>query len=171
MSRRHYALGVLLISLTVAACRQETDQDRILAVVDRLARLAEKKDLETMMASFADDFSDFEGRDKAGLRDLLSGYIAGRMGIVVHRLGGRVDFGETGLAELQVDIALSSGGAEALRRLVRISPDLYRLKVEFVKSAEQWLIQRAEWSSIGLAEALPESLGPLKKLFATDRSE
>jgi hypothetical protein len=160
---------VLLVGLSVSACRRETEEDQILAVVDRLARRAEKKDVETMMASFADDYSDFEGRDKAGLRELLSGYMAGRMGIVVHRLGGSVEIKEAGRAELRMDAALSSGGAEALRRLVRIAPDLYRLQIDFVKPADQWLVQWARWDSIGLAEALPESLGPLKKLFALDR--
>jgi hypothetical protein len=167
VSRRSRALVVLLVGLIAAACRQETDQDRILGLVDRLARLAEKKDLEAIMSSVSDDYSDFEGRDKAGLKALLSAYLTGRVGIVIHRLGGRVEFKETGGGELQMDVALSSGAAEALRRLVRLSPDLYRVKVEFTRSAEPWLIRWAEWNSIGLAEVLPESLGPLKKLFAT----
>jgi hypothetical protein len=160
---------MLLFGLIGGACRQESEQDRILALIDRLAGLAEKKDLEAVMTSFADDFSDFEGRDKAGLRDLLRGYMDGRTGIVVHRLGGRVEIGEAGQADLQMDMALSSGGAEALRRLVRISPDLYRVRVELVKPTDQWLIRWAEWNSIGLTEALPESLGPLKEIFGLNR--
>jgi hypothetical protein len=168
VSRHARALVVLLIGAALAAaCRQETNRERILKGVDRLARLAEKKDIEAIMTSVADDYLDFEGRDKTGLRDLLSAYLTGRVGIVVHRLGGQVEFREAGRGELQMDVALSSGAAEALRRLVRISPDLYRVKIEFVRSADQWLIQWGEWESIGVTEALPESLGPLKKLFLT----
>lgn len=169
MTCRHCILIMLFFGLVAGACRQETEQDRVFALIDRLTGLAEKKELEAIMASFADDFSDFEGRDKAGLRDLLRGYMDGRTGIVVHRLGGRVEFGEEGQADLQMDIALSSGGAEALRRLVRISPDLYRIRVELVRPADRWLIRWAEWNAVGLSEVLPESLGPLKEIFALER--
>ncbi len=134
-------------------------------LVDTLARLAEKKDLETIMTYFADDFSDFEGRDKAGLKALLVGYFSGRTGIVVHQLSSRLDTLEISRASLQTEVALSSGGAEALRRLVRISPDNYRIRIGLVKDGTGWLIQSAEWSYISLNELFPESLTMLKKIF------
>jgi len=132
---------------------------------DKLAELAEKKDIEKMMTFFADDFADFEGRDKTGLRGLLSDYISSRMGIVVHRLSSRVEELNSGRATLRADVALSSGGAEALRRLVRISPDIYRLRIDLVKEAESWHVRYAEWSGISLGELFPESLSAMKELF------
>jgi hypothetical protein len=171
VARRLFTAGVILILLAPGACRHKTDSDLVLEVVDRLARLSEKKDIETIMASIEDEYSDFEGRNKSGLRDLLSGYFAGRLGIVVHRLGGRVTLPGAGRAELQADLALSSGAAEALRRLVRLSPDLYRIRIEFVRPADRWLVHYAEWSSVGLAEVLPESLAILKNLFPNARTE
>jgi hypothetical protein len=165
-------LVLLAILVLSPACRQRTEEDNILETVDSLARLAEKKDLEAIMAHFAEDFADFEGRDKDGLRTLLSGYFGGRTGIVAHRLGYRmIDIG-AGRAALETEVALSSGGAEALRRLIRISPDIYRLRIDLSKVGEKWLIGYAEWASIGLGELFPESLGELKKIFPriwTDR--
>jgi ketosteroid isomerase-like protein len=163
-------IGLILFSFFLglvlsASCHRKTEEDVILELVDTLARLAEKKDLETIMTCFADDFSDFEGRDKAGLKALLAGYFSGRTGIVVHRLSSRIETLEISQASLQTEVALSSGGAEALRRLVRISPDNYRIKIGLAKDGEGWLIQSAEWSYISLNELFPESLTMLKKIF------
>ncbi len=149
----------------LSSCRQTTDEDLILNMFARLAELAENKNIEGMMEFFADDFMDFEGRNKTGLRELLSDYVRGRMGIVVHRLSSRVEDLNSGRATLRADLALSSGGAEALRRLVRISPDMYRLRIELVKEAESWRVRYAEWSGVSLGELYPDSLSAMKELF------
>ncbi len=163
-------VGLILFSFCIglvlfASCHKKTEEDIILELIDTLARLAEKKDLETIMTYFADDFSDFEGRDKPGLKALLAGYFSGRTGIVVHPLSSRIDALEFSQASLETEVALSSGGAEALRRLVKISPDNYRIKIGLVKDGTSWLIQSAEWSYISLDELFPESLTVLKKIF------
>lgn len=163
-------IGLILLSFYLGlalspSCHKKTEEDVILELVNTLAGLAEKKDLETIITYFADDFSDFEGRDKAGLKALLAGYFSGRTGIVVHPLSSRIDTLEMTQAFLQTEVALSSGGAEALRRLVRISPDNYRIKIGLVKEATGWLIQSAEWSYISLDGLSPESLTMLKKIF------
>ncbi len=171
MSRRLLAPALAFLLLAPAACRKESETRGVLETVKTLARLAEQKDIEAFMAAIGDDYSDFEGRDKAGLRGLLEGYFAARTGIVVHRLGARVEFPEPARADLQTDVALSSGAAEALRRLVKLSPDLYRLKVELSRAPDRWLVRYAEWRAIGVTEVLPESLGPLKVLLPNLMSE
>jgi hypothetical protein len=160
-----FFISLLSISILCPSCRQRTEEDAVLETVDSLARLAEKENLEAIMAHFAEDFTDFEGRDKAGIRSLLSSYFNGRAGIVVHRLSHRIVSLEARRATLDTELALSSGGAEALRRLVRISPDIYRLRVDFTKIGEEWLVGYAEWNSVGLTEIFPESLSELKKIF------
>jgi len=171
MSRQLLAAVLAFLLLTLAACRKESETRGVLETVATLARLAEQKDIEAFMAAIGDDYSDFEGRDKAGLRVLLGGYFAGRTGIVVHRLGARVKFPEPARAALQTEVALSSGAAEALRRLVKISPDLYRLEVELIRAPDRWLVRYAEWRAVGVTEVLPESLGPLKVLLPNLISE
>jgi len=171
VSHRLLAAGLALVLLASAACRPKSESGRVLEAADRLARLSEKKDIKAIMAAVEDGYADFEGRDKAGLRDLLAGYFAGRTGIVVHRLGGRVEFPAADQAELRADIALSAGAAEALRRLVRFSPDLYRIRVELVRPGDRWLVHFAEWNAIGLTEVFPESLGILERLFPNLKTE
>jgi hypothetical protein len=158
----------LLLCLAIFAglsCRQKTEEDVVLEVIDSLTHLAEHRNLEGMMACFAEVFVDFEGRDKEELRSLLSSYFGRRSGIVVHALSRRVIRFDDGHAEVEADVALSSGGGEALRRLVRISPDIYRTRAELIKNEDEWRISYAEWSEISLADLLPESMSVLKKLF------
>lgn len=158
-------LSCLPVLFAVFSCRQRTEEDAVLGLVDTLIRLAEQKDLSAIMALFAADFRDFEGRDKEGVRSLLSGYLSGRTGIVVHALSRRVIGLDVGCAELETEVALSSGGAAALRRLVRFSPDIYRIRIELTEVGEGWQISYAEWSWISLTDLLPESLSALKELF------
>jgi hypothetical protein len=139
--------------------------DEVLETVDSLARLAEKRDLQAIMAQFAEDFADFEGRDRKGIRSLLSTYFAGRTGIVVHRLSQRVSGFSGRRATVETEVALSSGGVQALRRLVRISPDIYQVRLDLARVGEDWLIGYAEWAPVGLTDLLPESLARLKKIF------
>lgn len=165
MKPRTVLIALLMIPLLWPSCRQRTEEDNVLQTVDSLVRLAEKKDLEAIMGYFAEDFADFDGRDKNGLRTLLTSYFNGRTGIVAHRLNSRIIDFSAGRAALETEVAVSSGGAEVLRRLVRISPDIYRIRIDLDKVGENWLIGYAEWSSIGLTELLPESLLELKKIF------
>jgi hypothetical protein len=158
--------AALLICLGLTFCRKKTEEDLILETVDRIIGLAEKKDIGAIMTYFAADFSDFEGRDREGLRSLLSDYFSGRTGIVVHRLSRRVNSLESGRASLQTEVALSSGRAEALRRLIRVSPDIYRITIELAKEEDRWLIRFAEWSYVNLDELFPESLAIFKKIFS-----
>jgi len=86
-------------------------------------------------------------------------------GIVVHLLSTRIDNIDPPEAAIQTDAALSSGAAKALRKLVPVSTDNYRFKIELIKKQDKWLISYAEWKHIGIEELFPESLSILKKLF------
>jgi hypothetical protein len=163
--RAALVLSFLLVLFGAFSCRQRTEEDAVLGLFDTLTRLAERKDISAMMAFFAADFKDFEGRDKEGLRVLLTGYLSGRTGIVVHALSRRISGLDVDRAVLDADVAISSGGAAALRRLIRISPDIYRIRAGLTKGGERWQISSAEWSWISLADLLPESLSAFKKLF------
>lgn len=157
--------GFLTVVSLWPACRRKTEEDVVLETIDTLVRLAEKKDVEPIMVYLAEDFGDFEGRDKNGLRSLLASYFEGRTGIVAHRLSARIIEFSAERATIQIEVALSSGGAEALRRLVRISPDIYRVRLDLDETGGNWLIGYAEWSPVGLDALLPESLVELKKIF------
>jgi hypothetical protein len=158
------ALGTLLAAGPFA-CREKTDKDLILGLMDRIATKVEDRDTEALLARLTDDYSDHEGRDKDRTADLLADYFARYRGIVVHVLGTRIDSLDASQASIRTEVALSSGTAQVLRKLLRISTESYRFGLTLVKDGTEWKIRSAEWQSVGPDEIWPESAGLFKRLF------
>ena len=79
---------------------------------------AEKRDITAFAERLADDYADFEGRDKTGTIALVEEYFGRYRGIVMHLLSVRVErIDPGGEAEARAELMLSSGAAEVLRRL------------------------------------------------------
>jgi len=156
---------ILSAALSLFVCRPKTDEDLILELMEKIDKLAEKKDITGLMANLAEDYSDFEARDKNATQAMVKDYFAHYKGIVIHVLSTRIDHVDPLAASIQTEAALSSGAAEVFRRLVRFSTDNYRFKFKLAKVQGVWKIQYAEWRYVSLNELYPESLTILKKIF------
>jgi len=143
----------------------KTNEDQIRELMKEAGQHIEKKDISSLMGLLSDDYSDYRGRDKSQTQDMIQTYFSEFRGIVVHVLSTRIDEIDLPAAAVQTDAALSSGAAKALRKLVPVSTDNYRFKIEMIKKQGRWWIRHAEWKHIGIEELFPESLSILKKLF------
>jgi hypothetical protein len=159
------ALSILACAAFFPTCRPKTEEDQIRELMKEAGRLIEKKDISSLMDLLSDDYSDYRGRDKTQTHDMVQTYFSEFRGIVVHILSTRIDTISPPEASIQTDAALSSGAAKALRKLVPVSTDNYRFKIELIKKQDGWRIRDAEWHHIGIEELFPESLSILKKLF------
>jgi hypothetical protein len=150
----------------VPACRPASEEARLRAFLKETVALAEKRDLAGVMARVAEDYSDFEGRDKAATEALVRDYFR-RTGIVIHLLGIRVErAGADGQAAVEAEALLSSGAAEVFRKLIRLAGECYRFEVRLARAPDsRWRIIWARWEAVPLSELFPESLALLKKLF------
>ncbi len=158
-----FLLGLFVLSMFCSG--PKTDEEKIKEQIKEASLLIEKKDLEGLMGFLAEDYSDHRGRNRSQTRDMVQSYFSQFRGIVVHVLSTRIDDITASEASIQSDAALSSGGARALRRLIRVSIDNYRFKIKLIKQEDRWQIRYAEWKPIGIEELFPESLSILKKLF------
>jgi len=156
---------ILSAALSLFVCRAKTDEDLILELMEKIDKLAEKKDITGLMANLAENYSDFEARDKNATQAMVKDYFAHYKGIVIHVLSTRIDQIEPSAASIETEVALSSGAAEVFRKLVRFSTDNYRFKFRLIKIQGLWKIHYAEWKYISLNELYPESLTILKKIF------
>ena len=156
----------LALLAVLAACGSSSEEARIRAFLKDTVALAEKKDLAGVMARLADDYTDFEGRDKAATEALVRDYFR-LSGIVIHTLGTRVDLAGSGdQATVQAEILVSSGAAEVFRRLIRFAGECYRFEARLVRTPGiRWRIAWARWDSVPLSDLFPESLTIMKKLF------
>ncbi len=162
---------LLLFALFLTSCLKKTDEDLILEFMERIGKYAEKKDIDSVMKNLAIDYSDFEGRDRWGAKELIDGYFTQYRGIVIHMLSTRIDEINPPEAFVQSEVALSSGAAKVFRKLVKFSTENYRLSIKLVKRDERWQIQHAEWRYVTLDELYPESLTLFNKIFKINLPE
>jgi hypothetical protein len=84
---------------------------------------------------------------------------------VIHVLGTKIDNLTLEEADIQTEIAISSGAAKVFRKLVKVALDNYRLKIIFVQNNGSWKVRYAEWRYLSIDELYPESYALLKKIF------
>lgn len=161
------ALAFAALAFLATGCGSPSEEGRIRALLKKACALAEERDLVALRPLFSPEYEDFEGRDVDGTVRLVSGHLDRYRSVVVHLLGARVgEIGPDGRASVEFEISLSHGAAEVLRKLIRYSGEYYRFQADVRRSDEgDWLFTYAEWSSIGLADLLPESLEVLRELF------
>lgn len=165
---RHVLIFLILIAFLFITCREKTDEEMILEMMNELGKLAEKEDINGILAHMDEDYRDFRGRRKEETRDMLQGYFDQFRGIVIHMLSTRIVERKASEAFIQTELAVSSGGARIIRRVIRVSTDNYRLNLRLAKMDSRWLIRYAEWKHITLDELFPESLAILKKIMGKD---
>jgi hypothetical protein len=146
-------------------CKEKTDEELILEMMDEVGKYAEKKDMASIMMNLADDYRDFEGRGKKETQDMINEYYERYRGIAINVLSSRIDEIQSQKASVQTEVAFSSGAAKVFRKLIRYSTENYRLKIKLIKRNDRWQIQYAEWRYVTLNELFPESLSILKKIF------
>ncbi len=165
MRHRQFISLLALMVFLMACSGPKTDEELIQEQMDEIGRFIEKKDLQSLMGFLDEDYSDHRGRDRVEIRNMVQSYFSQFRGIVVHILSTRIDDITPPEASIQTDAALSTGGARALRKMIRVSTDNYRFKIKLIKQEGRWLIRYAEWKPIGIEELFSESLSILKKLF------
>jgi len=159
-----FAVSIFL-AFFLSSCQPKSDKDLILELMEKAVKLAEKRDIDNLLVKLTDDYSDFEGRDKSKTRELLVQYFEQYKGIVIHILSTRFDELDSWGATIQTEMAVSSGGAEVLRKLIRFAGETYRFKIQLQKTNRQWQVRSAGWHDVGLEGLFPESLSVLQKLF------
>jgi hypothetical protein len=157
-------LCLLLIPGLFVSCRKKTETEIIAALLADMAVQAEKRDLTGLIANLADDFRDFQSRDRSQTTEMLQEYFLRYRGIVIHVLASRIVIEDTCNAAVETDVSLSSGAAQAFRKLIRFSGENYRFTCRLRKNG-RWLITEAAWEFIQMDSLFPESLKILRELF------
>ncbi len=146
-------LGLIMVAL-LASCTRPSEAERVKDLIKDLAKHAEDRETDAIMARLADDYGDFEGRGKDATRTMLEEHFSRYRGIAINVLRTQVDELTENEATVQADLAFSSGAGKVFRKFAQISFDNYRLKATLRKSGDRWLVAYAEWRIIGPGELL-----------------
>jgi hypothetical protein len=162
-----WAMVLAAAGLFPGGCGKPSEEARIREFLKESVALAEKREVGALMERFSPDYSDFEGRDKAGAERLIADYLGRFRGIVIHLLSARVDGpGPGGRAAVACEMSFSHGAAEVLRKLIRYTGEFYRFRFELDRTGEgEWRFAYAEWRAVDLLDLFPESREILRKLF------
>ncbi len=163
-------LGALVLATAgfyPAACGRPSEEARIKEFLEKSVVLAEKREIGALMERLSPDYSDFEGRDKAGAERLIADYLGSFKGIVIYLLSARVAGpGPDGRASVECEMSFSHGAAEVLRKLIRYTGEYYRFRFDLDRTGKgEWRFAFAEWRPIELLDLFPESRKVLKELF------
>jgi hypothetical protein len=169
MKINRFTVGIVILCFFCVclfdSCGEKSDKTRILELMEQAGQYVENKDAENLMFFIAEDYSDFEGRDKEETEEMVKHYFLEFQGIVTHVLSTTIDeIGPNG-ASIRTDVLVSSGGAQLFRKFVKFAGDYYRINARLVKRDGSWLLHYAEWQYISLDSLLPESFSVLKKIF------
>lgn len=155
------AAGVVLF-----ACHRPTLEESLREWVREVGERVEKKDSRGLLDRIGADYADSEGRTRLETGTMLETYFEKYRGIVVHVLACRIDAVSPHAASVDVDVAVSSGAAEALRRLIRFSGECYRFRCRLTKGEAGWLAVYAEWEPVDSENLFPDSIQMLKEIFS-----
>ncbi|MFC2146861.1 hypothetical protein ACFLRT_05810, partial [Acidobacteriota bacterium] len=160
-----FIAGLSLFSAILFNCSGKSEKDLLLETVDKIGDYAESRDMEGILLYVSDDYIDDENRTIDDIEELLEKYFDRYQGIVVNVLGTKVLHVTVPEAEIDIEVALSSGAAKIFRKAVRYAGQFYRFNLKLEKEEEIWKCQAASWKYITLDELFPESFKILKKLF------
>ena len=158
-------LALFMVSALFYHCSGKTEEDLIRDMIDEIGDYAESRDTDGVLFYVSDDYSDDEDRAYEDIEELLNTYLSRYRGIAVNILATEILSVTVPDAEIETDVALSSGAAQLFRKAVRYSGQFYRFNMKLVKEEEKWKCVSASWKYITLEELFPESFKILKKLF------
>ncbi len=159
---------LITLAMFLSSCVQRREEDKISLILKDIERLVERKDSSGLLAYLAEDYLDFEDNDKQKTAEMIEEYFSRYRGIVVHLLASRINRSTSDRAEVQVEVALSSGAAEALRRLFSRYGECYRFYLDFQLHEKKWLIREAAWEYVPRANLFPESIELLDRMLGGD---
>lgn len=159
------AFVLFFLFFTLESCGKKSEIDVIRDLMDEVGEYVENKDIENLLMYFAEDYMDFQGRNKKQTRAMINQYFRDFHGIVSHVLSTHIEEITPIEASIQTDVLVSSGGAKIFRKFVRYAGDYYRIKAKLVNREGLWQVQYAQWSYISLEDLFPESVSVLKKIF------
>jgi hypothetical protein len=134
---------LLVATLHLAACSQDSDEERVRGVIEAAEKAVEARDSSDVMKLISDHYRDSQGNDKASLQQFLHGYFLTHPKIEALVRISDIEIVTPTRAQVRVEFALigtqlrgSSGTA--------LSGESEALRVELRLVDSSWLIARID---------------------------
>lgn len=164
-ARLNAALTVIAALIVGPACHRKAPEELLREWILEAGGQVEKRDVRGLLDRLDPAYVDAAGRSRKETGEMLEEYFKKFAGIVVHVLSSRIELVSPGSASVEADVAVSSGGAEVLRRLIRFSGECYRFRCRLERRSPGWRAVFADWESVDRENLFPDSVEMLRKIF------
>ena len=125
----------LIFAAMLASCgARSSDEEQVRALIDGVEAAAEERDASDVIAFVSPDYSDSEGFDKTRLQNFLRAYLLAHPKVELLTSIDKLEFPADGLAQAEVTVTGIELG----------DIDRVRLKVEFRRNSNEWLVSRVD---------------------------
>ncbi len=167
MSRRTLFLAAAVVALAGVAAwkvlgrRPPSDEEAIRLLFDRAARAAEEKRVSEAVEAVSERFRG-GGLDRRGVKQLVAFHVLRGDWVSVSVSGARIRVEDGARARANVDVVLARGGAKGKALDARLPGEarVHRIACRLEREDGEWRIVEADWTPVGLAEALAGPTDP-----------
>ncbi len=127
-----------------------TEEDRVRAVIDKVAEAAEARDVKAFMKNISKDYRDDFGHDYNGIKSILFYQFmwAEKVSVFVRSTDVEVD-GAVAIAETNV-VLIMGKVVENLADIIPEDAAGYRFNLVFNKEDGDWKVRSAAWEDVGI---------------------
>lgn len=149
---------VLGLALALGACRKDTEEQKVLRVIDEGVAAIESGQVGDAMDLVAEDFSSDSGTDKGMIKAYLAGQMLRGDRITIVRRDETVKV-EGAEATATFDAAIFQGDRAKLKGVLPQRSGTYRFTLTLRKDGDAWLVTKAKWQGISAGSFIVNSIG------------
>jgi len=146
------------LALALGACKKDTEEQKVLRVVDDGVAAIEAGQVGDAMDLVAEDYSDESGTDKGTIKAYLAGQMLRGDRITIVRRDEKVKV-EGSAATASFDAAIFQGDRSKLKGVLPQRSGTYRFTLTLRKDGDAWLVTKAKWEGISAGSFVVNAIG------------
>lgn len=146
------------LALALGACKKDTEEQKVLRVVDDGVAAIEAGQVGDAMDLVAEDYSDESGTDKGMIKAYLAGQMLRGDRITIVRRDEKVKV-DGATATASFDAALFQGDRSKLKGVLPQRSGTYRFTLTLRKDGDAWLVTKAKWEAISAGSFVVNQIG------------
>ena len=136
---------IILFVILITGCSRDTPEDRIVALVDEMARAAEDESMSPLRRAIADDYRDLRDNDRQAVLNIMRGVMLRTDNVLVFPEVTAIRFATEDYAEADVSVRFACADWERLS----LSGSSYDFELELKRAGDDWQIVTARWAEAG----------------------
>jgi hypothetical protein len=151
MMKRLFVLFIVVLTAAgFAACRRETEEDRVRKVISSVQKAVEDKKIAAVQEQVSRAYRDPQGNDYEGIKSILAFYFFRHRAVSVSIPALDITVkGDEARAAFQAILAGRDGGDADNKTILPDSLGVYQFDIVLRKEGDAWKAVSATWERLG----------------------